>query len=128
MTKYIVYLLIATCSLTMVSCKSSAPQPERSKLTVGEVKRQITKGFTTQAEVVSLFGSPNLVSKNRDDKEVWAYNKMSFDSSRASSGASLILIGGSKATSSTTSKSMDLIITFDKNDVVEDYKVIYASY
>ena len=128
MTKYIVYVLIAACSLSMVACKSREPQPERSKLTVGEVKRQITKGMTTQAEVVSLFGSPNLVSKNRDEKEVWASNKMSFESSKGSSGVSLILIGGSKATASTTSKSMDLIITFDKNDIVEDYKVIYASY
>ena len=126
--KLLLLSLMAIMPLALVSCQSSKPQPEKSKLTVGEVKRQIVKGQTTQADVISFFGSPNLVSKNSEDKEVWAYNRMSYNTSAASSGASLILIGGSKASTSSTSRSMDLIVTFDKNDVVEDYKVIYASY
>ncbi len=49
-------------------------QSENSKLTVGEVKRNIEKGKTNQVEILSIFGSPNLVSKNKNNEEVWAYN------------------------------------------------------
>ncbi len=53
---------------------------------------------------------------------------MSYNMESGASGASLIFFGGSKAISSSTTKSFDLIITFDNNDIVKDYKVIYASY
>jgi len=99
-----------------------------SKLTYGEAKRQITKGETKQSDILEVFGSPNLVSKNKNDEEVWAYNRMSYDTMAGNEGASLIFIGGSKTVSSSTTKSFDLIITFDSNEVVKDYKVISASY
>ncbi len=118
-----VSILLSGCNYTTVPEKVGA-----SNLTVGEAKRTITKGTTTQSEILTTFGSPNLVSNNKDGNQVWAYNRMSADSYSGSEGGSLILWGGSKAVSSTTVKSFDLIITFNNKDVVEDYKVIYASY
>ncbi len=123
-------------SIILISCISLAgcyytTVPEEmggSKLTAGEVKRQIVKNETTQAEILEYFGSPNLTSINRDGEEVWSYNKMRYETMRGSEGFSLILIGGSKAVSAATTKSFDLIITFDSKDVVKDYKVIQASY
>ena len=101
---------------------------EKSNLTVGVVKSEIIKGETTQAEILELFGSPNIVTKNRSDDEVWNYNRMSFENVSGSDGGFIILWSGSRAISSSTTKSFDLIITFDENDVVKDYSVIAASF
>ncbi|NQV18621.1 MAG: hypothetical protein HQ534_08775 [Armatimonadetes bacterium] len=101
---------------------------QRSNLTVGTVKTKIIKGETKQAEILEIFGSPNLVTKNKSDNEVWNYNKMSFETATGSDGGTLILFGGSRALSTSTTKSFDLIITFDNNDVVKDYSVISASF
>lgn len=101
---------------------------QKSSLTMGTIKAKIIKGVTTQAEVLNLLGAPNLVTKNRDNNEVWNYNRMSFKARVGEDAGTLILWGGSRAVSSTTTESFDLIIEFDKNDIVKDYSVISASY
>ncbi len=99
-----------------------------SNLTVGVVEKEIVKGKTTQAEILNLFGSPNIVTKNSEGDEVWNYNRMSYTTKVGSDGGSLLLWGGSRAMSTATTKSFDLILTFDQNDIVKNYSVISASY
>jgi hypothetical protein len=99
-----------------------------SNLTVGEVKRQIVKDKTSQSEILQLFGSPNMVTKNKDGNEVWAYNKMSYQTNASASSGTLIFLGGSQAMSSAATKSFDLIITFNNKDIVKDYNMVYSSY
>jgi len=99
-----------------------------SKLTVGIVKQEIIKGETTQAEILETFGSPNIITKNREDNEVWNYNRMSYEKKEGSDGAYFIFGSGSRAMSTATTKSFDLIITFDDNEIVKDYSVISASF
>lgn len=116
----IFFILIASC----------APYPEvepaqKSNLTTGVVKQEIVKGVTTQAEILEIFGSPNLVTKNRADNEVWNYNKMAVTSVTGS--ASDIWLG-SRALSTITTSSFDLILIFDDNDTVIDYSIISAAY
>jgi len=41
---------------------------QKSNLTVGTIKKEIVKGQTTQAEILKLFGSPNLITKNRTEE------------------------------------------------------------
>jgi hypothetical protein len=101
---------------------------QKSNLTIGTVKTKIIKGKTTQAEILELFGAPNLITKNKDNNEVWNYNRMSFESRTGADGTTFLFWSGSRALSSTTTKSFDLIITFDNNDVVKDYNVISAEY
>ena len=125
---WVVLISLVIPVLLMAGCTTPPKRTGESTLTPGEVKRQITKGETTQAEILSVFGSPNLVTQNKEGKEVWAYNRMSYETFSGGEGATLILIGGSKAVTTATTKSFDLILTFDEKDVVEDYKVIYASY
>ena len=123
-----VLLLVTSPSFLLVSCGDKPEPTQGSRLTMGEVKRNIVKGQTTQAEILSYFGSPNLVSKNKQNNEVWAYNKMAYDSSSSASGVNLIFVGGSKASTSSTSRSIDLVITFNKNDIVKDYSIVQAAY
>jgi outer membrane protein assembly factor BamE (lipoprotein component of BamABCDE complex) len=118
------FAFIAGCA-TFPASKEPA---QKSNLTVGTVKQKIIKGVTTQAEIMELLGAPNLVTKNRANNEVWNYNRMSYKAMAGEDGGSLILWSGSRAMSSTTTESFDLIIEFNENDVVKDYSVIHASY
>lgn len=109
------------------------PKPDesaqQSNLTHGTVKSQITKGKTTQAEILQIFGAPNITTKNKNQQEVWNYHKISYESFGAQKDdVYFFLQGGSRAISSTTSRSFDLIITFDENDVVTDYSVVSAQF
>lgn len=115
-------------TLIILGC-TTYPETEpkqKSNLTVGTVKSQIVKGETSQAEILELFGAPNLVTLNKEENEVWNYNKMSFDSMGASS--SMFLGFGSKAITTSTTSSFDLILIFDAEDIVINYSIISASY
>ncbi|MCL7989211.1 hypothetical protein M8998_14775 [Sphingobacterium sp. lm-10] len=113
---------------TLASCNSYKYGVEettnKSNLTIGMVKSKIAKGSTKQDEIVEIFGSPNLVSKNKSNLEVWSYNKMSVEQRAGRTN----FFSGQRASQSSNSKSFDLIITFDENDTVKDYSVISTSY
>jgi len=108
-------------------CASTQPK-QKSNLTFANVKSNIVKGKTTQAEVVSLLGSPNIVTKNRLNEEVWTYSRQSYDAESGSYGGGVILFGGNKAFSSASTSSFDLILTYDSNDVVKDYSVVSSQF
>lgn len=122
--------LLLTCLLflSLSSCNSykygTEGAAEKSNLTMGVVKSKIIKGNTTQDEVLKLFGSPNLVSKNKSNREVWSYNKMSVENKAGSTD----FFAGQRASQSSSSRSFDLIITFDENDVVLDYSVVSTAF
>lgn len=114
-----------------LSCASYPRQNQpvqKSNLTAGTVKKEIIKGVTTQAKVMQLFGAPNLMTMDSDGNEVWNYNKMSYTTTTGQDGGSLIFWSGSRSMRSSTTQSFDLIIVFDSNDVVRDYRVISAAY
>ncbi len=125
------FILVILVCIFLVGCATYPRQVEstqRSNLTIGTVKSKIIKGETTQAEILEIFGSPNIVTKNKSDNEVWNYNRMSFETATGADGGTLILFGGSRALSTSTTKSFDLIIIFGDNDVVKDYSIISASF
>lgn len=110
-----------------VSC-TSLNAPQKSNLTPGVVKTQIQKGVTSQAEIIALLGSPNIITKNKSGEEVWTYSRQSFDSESGGFGGGLLIFGGSKAFSSASSNSFDLIITFDGQNLVKDYSVVSSQF
>lgn len=110
-----------------VGCQTKQPT-QKSNLSMGTVKKNIVKGKTNQAEIMQLLGSPNLTTKNSKGGEVWTYTRQSYDSESGGFGGGLILFGGNKAFSSSSSNSFDLILTFNDKDVVEDYSVIQSAY
>ncbi|MFQ5932726.1 MAG: hypothetical protein ACE5MM_09980 [Nitrospiraceae bacterium] len=120
-------ILVAVLSSCAGIVRDSQPT-QKSNLTMGVAKSQIIKGKTTQAEILQLFGAPNLVTKNRANDEVWNYNRMSVDSASGSDAAFAIFWSGSRALSSTTTKSFDLILVFDDKGIVKDYSIVAASF
>lgn len=88
------------------------------------VKSKIIKGETTQEEVLKTFGAPNLTTKNKSNNEVWSYNRMSVNQK----GGETYYLSGTKGSSSSSTRSFDLIISFNDNDIVKDYSVIATNY
>jgi hypothetical protein len=96
--------------------------PTQSNLTAGMAKKAIVKGQTTQAEVTEIFGPPDLVT-HKDNMQVWTYDKIRYDVESSNGYLNVLVagIGGNKARSSSTSTM--LIIYFDSNDKVVDYRM-----
>lgn len=121
-------LLSALFALSLSSCNSykygTEGNAQKSNLTMGIVKSKVIKGETSQDEILKLFGSPNLVSKNKSNLEVWSYNRMSVEQKAGSTD----FFAGERASQSSSSRSFDLIITFDANDVVSDYSVVATAF
>ena len=105
--------------------------PSPSTLTYGMVKKNIKIGQSTQEDVVRLFGSPdNMVM--RKNKEIWIYDRyrVETDTSSVSGYGTIILAGGSKSstTTSTRVKTITVIIDFNTAGVVEDFSMRVGGY
>ena len=81
-------------------------------------------GETTQGDILKIFGSPNMITKNKSNDEVWSYSKMSVQDRK---GSSETMFGG-RSSSNTASQSFDLVIIFNDKDIVKDYSVVSSSF
>ena len=122
--KKIIFLFL---SISIFSCKAfkyAEAEDSNTSLTYGVVKSKIIKGETDQASILKIFGSPNIITKNKSNNEVWSYNKMRVITK---AGVSLFIYQGKGSASSSTT-SFDLIISFTDNDVVDEYSVISTKF
>lgn len=69
-------ILIIMVGLFLVGCATQ--QTAKPALTYGAVKKHMVKGVTTQAEIIELFGSPNITTKSKGGDEVWTYDQVSY--------------------------------------------------
>ncbi len=102
------------------------------RLTVGKVQKEIRKGMSG-AEVISVLGSPNIVSTDEEGREVWTYDKISSDHvySTGFGGITALVFGGlggalgginsSAGASSTSQRTLTVIIKFDHKGKVRDF-------
>ena len=134
--------IIGMTLLCLTGCVSQAnlePVTTRnSELTHGNVKLNLEVGVTTQAEVLDVFGAPNITTMDSQGQEVWTYQRAASASQSVSNHNSWTIIlgavggsvggiggvgGGSTAVGSeSTSRMITLIIKFDKNDLVSDFR------
>ena len=97
-----------------------------SNLTQGSVQLNLKVGETTKTNVLEVFGAPNITTRDGSGQEVWSYQRHATvsQSKEKSSFWTILLAGGSTKASgfSQTMRTMTLIIKFDKNDVVSDFR------
>ncbi len=118
----------------------NAANAEADRLTVGTVQREIRVGMSG-GEVASVLGAPNIVTTDQERREVWVYDRISTNRaySTSSGGASaLVLVGvlvgdslagglgggnysSSDGASSTTQKTLTVVIKFDDQGSVRDF-------
>ena len=122
--------VVSVC-LVMAGCATTRPTAQEiakeSALTPGMAKKYIYPGKTTETEVLEIFGPPDLVT-HKQGKDVWTYDKISQEVSSSGGYITIIFAGAGKEERSRSSRSVMLIIYFDENDVVKDYKLSAAKF
>lgn len=124
-------LSLAGCSAQHHAADVRAAE-ETNRLTVGTVQREVRVGMSA-AEVAEVLGSPNIVTTDDQRNETWIYDKISTDVTYSrSSGTVVGLVFGNSAagagvgsnnagSTSTSQRTLTVVIKFDENDLVRDF-------
>jgi outer membrane protein assembly factor BamE (lipoprotein component of BamABCDE complex) len=110
--------------MTAAEHRAGVQDDSSERLTVGTVQREIRVGMSG-AQVIEVLGSPNVVTTDEKRREVWVYDKISTD--RVESGSSggvniLVLFAQSSAgATSTSQRTLTVIIKFDEQNKVRDF-------
>lgn len=120
--------IIAAVCFSLIGCVPIPTQPvttRNSELTHGNVQMNLRVDTTIQAEVLETFGAPNITTIDGAGREVWTYqrNATVAQSSAGSNYWTIVLAGGGTRTAGfeQTSRTITLIIKFDKNKMVSDF-------
>lgn len=91
-------------------------------LSVAKVQREIEIGMSS-SDVVSILGSPNMVTTDDQRRESWVYDKVSTEAMATTSrGFAFFLVPeNSKAAVTSTQKTLTIVIKFDNDGKVRDY-------
>ena len=120
----IVLVLLLSACMTAPQHREAVQDTSGDRVTVGNVQREIKIGMSG-ADVAKVLGSPNIVTTDDERREVWIYDKFSTDITvSADSGfGTLIILGTSSVSgsSSTTQRTLTVIIKFDKEKKVRDF-------
>lgn len=121
----------ALVALILCSCATAVVPPADDKLTVGTVQKEIRVGMSG-SDVVTVLGSPNLVTTDEQRRETWVYDRMSTTVSyQQREGIAFLLIGSGAAavgTASTTQRTLTVIIKFDEKHAVRDFAYHASSF
>uniref|UniRef100_B3EQ66 Lipoprotein SmpA/OmlA domain-containing protein n=1 Tax=Chlorobium phaeobacteroides (strain BS1) TaxID=331678 RepID=B3EQ66_CHLPB len=126
--KKLALLLLVAIGLTIGGCATtSQPVTQRnSQLTQGNVQMNMIVGKTTKADVLENFGAPNITTRDGSGREVWTYQRAAqVSQSSSQSGYWTIILGGQSSNTTgfeSSSQMITLIVKFDKNDVVTDFR------
>jgi hypothetical protein len=112
--------------------KAPAKAPREGELTLGAIQRTMKTGMST-TEVMEAAGSPNLVTRGRNGRESWVYDRFATETSEQNvhvfgggMGAGPVFAGavgggGSRKKSSTSQRTLMLVVTFGPDGMVESF-------
>ena len=84
------------------------------------------------SSVAMILGSPNIVTTDENRREVWIYDKVSSNKVNTSNSGfgSLIILGAdtSQSESTTSQRTLTIIIKFDKDKKVRDFAYNYTQF
>ena len=100
----------------------NAAKGEGDNLSIGKVQKEIKVGMSS-SDVVSVLGSPNMVTTDDKRRESWVYDKVSTESmGSASTGRSFFWLPADRnAVASRTQKTLTIVIKFDEKGMVRDF-------
>ena len=105
--------------------------PNATNLTVGKVQGEIKEGMSASS-VAIILGSPNIVTTDENRREVWIYDKVSTNrvNTTNSGFGSIIILGAdtSQSESTTSQRTLTIIIKFDKDKKVRDFAYNYTQF
>ncbi len=132
------FLWIVSLGFVLISLPACFSHPTNAgrdgnatNLTVGKVQGEIKEGMPA-SDVAAILGSPNIVTTDEKRREVWIYDKVSSNrvDTRNSFGGGIIILGGStrQAESTSTQKTLTIIIKFDEMKRVRDFAYNYTQF
>ena len=119
---------LATLLLLLSSCATEPEPRENPDLTQGNVQLHIVVGETTKADVLEVFGAPNITTRDASGRETWSYQRAATVNTSSNTGFWVIFVGGNTTGFESSSRMMTLIIKFDEKDVVADFKSRSSSF
>jgi outer membrane protein assembly factor BamE (lipoprotein component of BamABCDE complex) len=115
--------------LCLAACTPVPTKPvttRNSELTHGNVQLNLKVGETSQSQVLEVFGAPNITTIDGSGQEVWTYQRAATVSQSTSSNGfwTILLAGESQGAAGfeQTQRMMTLIIKFNQNKVVSDFR------
>jgi outer membrane protein assembly factor BamE (lipoprotein component of BamABCDE complex) len=97
-----------------------------NRLSQGNVQMNLRIGETRKADVLDVFGAPNITTRDSTGGELWSYQRYArvTQIGTRANGWTVMLGGGAsdQSTVSETTRTMTLIIRFDSNDIVSDFR------
>ena len=130
----VVAMIASGCSAS--GHRAEVQDDSADRISVGTVQREIFLDMSG-AEVLSVIGSPNIVSTDAERNEVWVYDKLATDVAYSDSTAGVLgLIFGpigsagagasgsgshSSGARSTSQRTLTVVINFDASDRVSDF-------
>ena len=121
------WILAVAVAAASAGCQTSRGDAATGSLSAGMVKKSVVKGKTTQTEVLEIFGPPDLLT-HTDGAETWTYDKTTYDVETTGSYFTVLLAGSSRDTTKSSSRSTMVIIYFDANEVVRDFRLSVVRY
>lgn len=121
------YVVLSAAFIWMLSaCAPSAPlaviparQVETQKITLGNVQMVVKKG-ATNSDVIGALGSPNIVTSNKDGTETWVYDRITAEAEYVQ--------GRSSGVAVTSTRTMIVVVKYDKSSIVEEVQYRQTSY
>ena len=137
--RFIILLLISI----FITLPSYA-EAEKNQLTHGMVQMTLKVGETSQLEVTETFGAPNITTIDGKGQEVWIFRRHATISKSKSHSSSFVIglgfgagglgggagggVGNSTSGFEQSSKSMTLIIKFNEQKIVSDFRSRSSSF
>jgi outer membrane protein assembly factor BamE (lipoprotein component of BamABCDE complex) len=131
-----VVFLLSACQTPAQHMANVQSATDGDAISVGKVQREIRVGMTN-AQVVEVLGSPNIVTTDEKRREVWVYDRIATDRaySTSSGGVSALILGfgsgvagaggagfnSSAGASSTSQRTLTIIVKFDESARVRDF-------
>ena len=118
----IVIYFASGCSTPASKHRADIRDDSGDRITVGKVQREVKIGMPSSA-IVEILGSPNVVTTDEKRREVWVYDKIASDRIASSSASSIFLFFGDQgqAASSSSQRTLTIIIKFDESSLVRDF-------
>jgi outer membrane protein assembly factor BamE (lipoprotein component of BamABCDE complex) len=152
MKRFLAWAICLAVTLSFLGCSTASDHrkavraEDADRLTAGRVQREIRVGMTS-AEVAEALGSPNVIATDENRREVWVYDRIATEHAySASSGgvAALILAGftgsvaggggilpnffRSEGASSTSQRTLTVIVKFAEDHRVRDFAYRQSSF
>ena len=89
------------------------------RMTLGNVQKDIHKGMNA-TEVLEVLGSPNIVTSGDNGSETWVYDKIATDIVSSRSGGWFVFFGSRSGASSSSQRTLTVIVKFDEQRKVND--------